>query len=119
MKESFEKRLTKALSLRGISQSELARKLNIHRATINNYISGKHEPSRDRIDEIAKYLKVNPTWLLGYDVDVEIEKKQENYNTPQFKILARNFEKLDEKDKDIIMKMIAVMIEEPDDNPKK
>lgn len=119
MKENFEKRLEKALSLRNISQSELARKLNIHRATVNNYISGKHEPSRDRIDEIAKCLNVNPTWLLGYDVDMEVNSDKQNFDTPQFKILARNFEKLNEKDKDTIIKMIAVMIEEPDDNPEK
>ena len=50
------------------------------------------------------------------------ENNNDNNNeqsTPQLKILARNFEKLNEKDKDTIMKMIAVMIEEPDDNPEK
>lgn len=116
MKESFEKRLEKALSIRNVSQSELARKLNIHRATVNNYITGKHEPNRDRIDEIAKILNINPTWLLGYDVDIEKDDKNEEF-TPKFKILARNFEKLDEKNKNTILKMIEVMIEEEDDNP--
>lgn len=69
---------------------------------------------------IAKVLNINPVWLLGYDVDIENNNNNNNeQSTPQFKILARNFEKLNEKDKDTIMKMIAVMIEEPDDNSEK
>lgn len=119
MKEDFKKRLQMALNERHITQSELARKLNIHRATINNYITGKHEPDRDRIDKIAKCLQVNPAWLLGYDVDIENNNNNNEQSTPQLKILARNFEKLNEKDKDTIIKMIAVMIDEPDDNPIK
>lgn len=74
MKEDFRKRLKTALSEKNMSQSELARKLNIHRGTINNYVSGKHEPDRDRIDKIAKCLNVNPAWLLGYNVTIEAEK---------------------------------------------
>lgn len=78
-KEDFGIRLKKALAIKNIKQIELANKLNIHRATINNYIKDKYEPNRERLDDIAKILDISPAWLLGYDVPME---RESNSSTP-------------------------------------
>lgn len=70
MKENFGIRLQKALDVLNMKQTELAEKLGIHRATINNYIKNKYEPNRERLETISKILNVNPAWLMGYDVEM-------------------------------------------------
>lgn len=115
---NFKNRFVSILNKKNISQSELARLTNISQSTISEWYRGSSEPKQDKLDLIAKVLNINPVWLLGYDVDIENNNNNNEQSTPQLKILARNFEKLNEKDKDTIMKMIAVMIEEPDDNPE-
>lgn len=70
MRDTFANRLQQALHFRHIKQIELADKLGIHRGTINNYIKRRCEPGRNRIDQIAKVLDINPMWLLGYNVDI-------------------------------------------------
>lgn len=69
--DTFGNRLNTALKIRNMKQVELAEKLNINRATINNYIKEKYEPNRNRLKLIAKILNINPTWLLGYDEPME------------------------------------------------
>lgn len=115
-KTCFKERFSEILRRKQISQTELSKMTNIAQTTLSDWHNGKSSPRQDKIDILAKALSVNPMWLLGYDVPMEEERKED---TPKFKILARNFEKLNEKDKATIIKMIEVMIEEPDDNDYK
>ena len=113
----FKNRFRTILDKKNISQSELSRITAISQSTISDWYRGSSEPKQDKLDLIAKALNINPVWLLGYDVEMEIDDKNNDFNSPQLKILARNFEKLDDKNKNTILKMIEVMINEEDDNP--
>lgn len=77
-KEISEKcsvRISKALSIRGMKQSELCEKTGIPKSAISQYISGSFEPKQDRLFIIAQALDVDPVWLMGFDVPMEKEKK--------------------------------------------
>lgn len=69
--QSFHYRLHTALKKRRVSPTMLSGKTGISRSTIANYLSGRHLPSAHRLYRIAKALKVNEAWLLGYDVPFE------------------------------------------------
>ena len=64
-------RIKKALSIRGMKQSELCEKTNIPKSALSEYISGAYEPKQDRIFLIAQALSVDPVWLMGFDVPME------------------------------------------------
>ena len=64
-------RLAKALSDARIGQRELAKKANIKESSISHYINGRHSPSKESAEAIAKVLDVNPAWLMGFDVPKE------------------------------------------------
>lgn len=77
-KEISEKcsvRISKALSIRGMKQSDLCEKTNIPKSAISQYVSGSFEPKQDRLFLIAQALDVDPVWLMGFDVPMEKEKK--------------------------------------------
>lgn len=73
--EKCSVRIARALSIRGMKQSELCEKTKIPKSAISQYISGAFEPKQDRVYLISQALNVDPVWLMGYDVPME--KKEE------------------------------------------
>lgn len=70
--ENFCERLNKALSIRNMKPVELAAKTGISESTISQYRSGYAKPKEKKLAKIADALRVNPTWLMGLDVPMEI-----------------------------------------------
>lgn len=71
MKIECYKRIIEAMRIRNIKQVDLCEKTGINKSTISQYVSGKYEPSQDRLEKIADALNVDAVWLMGYDVDME------------------------------------------------
>ena len=61
----FQERLNKALQENKISQSELDRKIGMSKTIVNNYCSGKREPSLDALILICNALEESADYLLG------------------------------------------------------
>ena len=74
--ESCATRIKKALSIRNMKQSELCEKTKIPKSALSEYIKGIYEPKQDRVFEIAKALSVDPVWLMGFDVPMEVDDKK-------------------------------------------
>ena len=68
-------RISKALSLRNMKQSELCTLAKIPKGSLSLYLSGAYSPKQDRIYKMAEILDVDPVWLMGYDVPMQREKK--------------------------------------------
>lgn len=68
-------RIKKALSARGMKQSELCERTKIPKSALSEYISGAYEPKQDRLFLMAQALDVDPVWLMGFDVPMVKEKK--------------------------------------------
>lgn len=75
---SFKDRLNEALRIRNIKPVELSEKTGISESTISQYRSGYAKPKEPRLGIIANALYVNPAWLMGLNVPMEIIK---TYNT--------------------------------------
>lgn len=73
--ENFHTRLTLAMYLRHIRATDLCQKTGIPKSAISQYISGEFEPRKDRLNLIAKALKVEPDWLMGFDVPMTCQAK--------------------------------------------
>ena len=73
--EKCATRIAKALSIRGMRQSELCEKTKIPKSAISQYVSGAFEPKQDRVFLISQALNVDPVWLMGYDVPMERKEK--------------------------------------------
>ena len=118
-KEISEKcsvRISKALSIRGMKQSELCEKTNIPKSAISQYVSGSFEPKQDRLFLIAQALDVDPVWLMGFDVPMEKEKKNspsELQLTEGEKTMLELFRLVPEDKQQLVLQMIRVALNTP------
>ena len=70
-KDTCSKRISKALSIRNMKQTDLCNITGIPKSAISQYISGAFEPKQDRIFVISEALDVSEAWLMGFDVPME------------------------------------------------
>ena len=75
--ESFSKRLETALKIRGMKQADLADKAGTSRAIITIYLQGKTVPRKRSLIKLAEVLDVNPAWLMGYDVPMNVQNRRD------------------------------------------
>lgn len=61
----FKERLNYILKTSSISQAELARRINMSKSVVNNYCTGKREPSLDVLCLICKALEESADYLIG------------------------------------------------------
>lgn len=80
--EDFKTRLNKALAIRELRPVELAAQTGISESTISQYRSGYAKPKADKLSIISDALDVNPAWLMGLDVPMEVEKLM-SFETPE------------------------------------
>ena len=78
IQEPFKERLQKALDIREARPVDIARAAGISESTMSQYRSGYAEPKRDKLSRLANALSVNPAWLMGLDVSMELSKEVEN-----------------------------------------
>lgn len=65
--KNFGLRLKETLKVNGMSQQELAKKINMSQSVVNNYCTGKREPTLDVLVSICKALNESADYLLGID----------------------------------------------------
>lgn len=80
MEEKFGDRLKKAMIIRNMKASELSEKANIPKSAISQYISGLYEAKQKNIFKLATVLNVNEAWLMGLDVPMEKNFRDEQSN---------------------------------------
>lgn len=76
-KEECHIRIKKAMTLRGLTQSDIVEKTSIKKSALSQYINGKITPRQNAVEELSKVLNVSEPWLMGYDVPMERNIKVE------------------------------------------
>ena len=66
---TLQVRLREAMDLRGMRPVDLVNASGVTKGSISLYLSGRNIATNDRLYAIAKALRVNPGWLMGYDVE--------------------------------------------------
>lgn len=98
MKTTTSKRLKEIMNERNLRQVDIldmvapySKKLNIRLAKndLSQYVSGKVEPSQEKLTLLSLALEVNEPWLMGYDVKKERgENKQNKTSIPLIGTIA-------------------------------
>lgn len=83
MENSFAVRLEKAMSVRGMKQVELVEITGISKGAISSYLNGEYVPKQQNTYKLSKALNVNPAWLMGKDVEMDV--LPDNIIIPTFK----------------------------------
>lgn len=65
--ESIRQRLSEVIKQSGITQTELAKKLNVTQSTIAHYIRGDILPALDTLANLCKMLDVDTNYVLCQD----------------------------------------------------
>lgn len=68
----FSNRLVALVKERKISQSALARALNVHRQQVYDWSSGKSKPTHEALKKLAQYFGVTVDYLLSETEDDEM-----------------------------------------------
>lgn len=71
MADKYSNRIRQAMTLRGMTQAELAAKTGISKSLISFYLAGKAEPRQNKIHAMAVALNVSEPWIMGFDVEME------------------------------------------------
>src|SRR5699024_1206832 len=71
----FHKRLKKERTLRGLTQDQIAEKLNIKRSTYAKYEIGENRPDYEMLEKIAKFFNRTIDDLLGVKHDDYLKER--------------------------------------------
>lgn len=117
MKESTSDRLKQIMSERNLKQVDILNlsspyctKYNVkmNKSDISQYVSGKVEPSQEKLVILGMALDVSEAWLMGLDVSKERKKNSTKANEDID--LLYKLSLLDQRDKEIIIDMIDSML---------
>lgn len=89
----FTKRLSVLLEKNGMTQAELADRINVTKATMSRYVNGERTPNGDVIANIATALHTTTDYLLGVERDDDFSFFQVE------RIIARNASKMTAQEK--------------------
>lgn len=82
--------------------------VKMNKSDISQYVSGKNEPSQEKLVVLGMALNVTESWLMGFDVAMERKETSEQAEK-DFDILYK-FSMLSNRDKKIISDMIDSML---------
>ena len=112
---SCANRLSLALSIRKMKQSDLCSLTGIPKSAISQYIKGSFEPKQERVYIISKALDVSEAWLMGYDVPME--RQEEKSVSPDKLALTEGeqmvldlFRRVPEEQQKIVLEMISAAL---------
>lgn len=62
--EQIRERLQAAIRQSGLTQTELAKRLNIYQSAVGQYLSGRAMPALDTFANLCAVLDVEPAYIL-------------------------------------------------------
>ena len=101
-------RLREARFLAGLSQTQVARLLSLHRPSVSEIESGNRKVSAEELARLAEVYDVSVAWLIG-NVPDAIDSED-----PRLELAARELTKLKSEDLNRLLKLLAAMRSSPD-----
>ena len=117
MKETTSDRLKKIMNERRLKQVDIlnmslpfCQRFNVkmNKSDISQYVSGKVEPSQEKLVVLGMALNVSEAWLMGLDVS-PVRKDNQKEANEDIDLLWK-ISMLDKRDKETIRDMIDVML---------
>ena len=105
----MEKRNLKQVDILNLSLPYCAKyDVKMNKSDISQYVSGKVEPSQDKLVVWGMALNVTEAWLMGFDVPME-RKDSPEQAIKDFDFYYR-YSLLNERDKKVVLDMIDSML---------
>lgn len=96
-RKAIAERLKLAREQAGLSQGQVAEKLNWHRPTVSEVEAGRRRVAADELAQFAKLYGVDVNWIVtGDDIDAD----------PAIQLAARVLSKLTKEDAEKILKLL-------------
>ena len=112
MPDSFSNRLFQILQIRDIKPADLAKLTGLSRGTISSYLSGRWEAKQNNLYAIATALHVSPSWLMGYDVPMDLSlQNASSMLSDREKNLVSKYRALNESGKATVDAVVNVQYE--------
>ena len=70
---TFKDRLSSLCESTGLSDSDIAKGMDVSKQALSAWKCGTRSPKRPTIETVARYFDVNVDWLLGFDVPIRSE----------------------------------------------
>lgn len=107
------KRFEYIMNLRGLKQVDLVNKTGISKASIHQYVKGIHCPENDRAFLLAQVLRVNPVWLMGFDVPMEEveEKVNDSEHLKKYREFINLYSQLSDEKRTLVDNMLKALSE--------
>jgi len=61
---AIAKRIRKAIKNCGLTESDFAKKIKIHKSSLSRYLAGRHAFSYEMLQGVVKYTGCDANWLL-------------------------------------------------------
>jgi len=94
-------RLRLAREQAGLSQAQVAKILDLHRPSVSEMEAGRRSVSAQELNKLAEIYDVDLAWLSG------LKEDKLDPNNDKIGIAARELAKLDEKDIDALLQILA------------
>lgn len=109
LKQLMNERNLKQVDILNLSLPLCAKyNVKMNKSDISQYVSGKVEPSQEKLVILGMALNVTESWLMGFDVPMERKDTSEKA-TDDFNFFYK-FSLLNERDKTIVLDMIDSML---------
>lgn len=99
---TFGERIRQYREDKNLSQEEVADKLGTFKQVVSRYEHDAQVPKLNALPELAVKLGVNPMWLMGFDVSINPDTKNNTIDMSHFspakKFVADNLKNLSEND---------------------
>lgn len=100
--DTVAKNLSHMLKLRGMTQFELASRMNVSTATISNWCNGVKLPRMDKIDKICAILQINRSDLIE-DKPTDDSSSASSQLIPSVKKIIDIMQELNEEGQDKLL----------------
>ncbi|TEB13419.1 helix-turn-helix domain-containing protein [Pelotomaculum propionicicum] len=118
---NFSRRLISLREQAGLTQEQLARKLNISRSALSLWELGKREPNHSTLQLLAKFFNVSIDYLLGNSDNHRTQKENtlEQQWPEGVKVLRRAQTKLTLEKRKKMLRLIEAYIEDEENEAPK
>lgn len=96
-------RLRAAREMAGLSQGQVARRMDVHRPTISEIEAGRRRVSADELRALAELYQVDVRWLAGQD------NEEDTSDDGRVTLAARELAKLDKEDLDRVLTLLKAL----------
>lgn len=109
LKQIMEERNLKQVDILNLSLPICAKyDIKMNKSDISQYVSGKVEPSQEKLVVLGLALNVTESWLMGFDVSPH-RKDSKTQAEEDFNFFYK-FSLLNDRDKKIVIDMIDTML---------